>query len=412
VKLKAFAAALLLSSTALAQTPPAEAPKPPPPQFTFALHGFVSVSGAYQDGTYFLSEGQQAISAGVEPNNDKKSLTFDVRQSRFNFSVKGPQVLNGATPTAVLELDFFQGFGGGAYGDASLLNRLRLAYSELNWGKHRLQFGQQNDLIFAMAPTSLSHIAFPLGYFTGNLGWRRPGVFGFHQVGTKDLGVELAWEVARSSWQDAAAAIGAGSVDPANNPGGISLAEASTLPALEGRVTVTSGKLLSAFVAAHYNQVDVSGIGGGTPAATKTFNVTSYHAGAKVTAGPLTVAATGFTGKNVASLIGNFAEFKLQANGDDVSTFGFWAQAGFNLTKELSVWALYGEQKPNEDDAKAAGFTRLKNDTMNAQVIYRDGGYGLSAEWINFKTKMRAAATAPYEDEKANQFMASATYFF
>ncbi len=33
-----------------------------------------------------------------------------------------------------------------------------------------------------MAPTSLSHIGFPLGYFTGNTGWRRPGIFGYHNL--------------------------------------------------------------------------------------------------------------------------------------------------------------------------------------------------------------------------------------
>ena len=31
---------------------------------------------------------------------------------------------------------------------------------------------------------------------------------------------------------------------------------------------------------------------------------------------------------------------------------------------------------------------------MNVIAMYRDGGYGLSAEWINFKTTYATAATS------------------
>src|SRR5512146_3222234 len=195
VKLTAFLAALLLATAAQAQQ--ASTTASTSSGWTFALHGFVSMSTGYQDGSFSFSEGQQSLlsttGAGLQ---DKGSWTADVRQSRFNFSVKGPQVLGGATPTAVLEIDFFNGFGAGNYGDVSLLNRMRLAYSELNWGAGKLQLGQQNDLVFAMAPTSLSHIAFPLGYYTGNIGWRRPGGFGYYTLAVAPAAkIEFAGEV-------------------------------------------------------------------------------------------------------------------------------------------------------------------------------------------------------------------------
>jgi len=470
VRLKALGAALLFSTTALAQTPPADAPKtstpegagaapqaapaPPPvtpappsaqivapvtpaapaapaaPAFTFALKGFVSMSAAWQNGGYFLSEGQQSLSATTpaSPFIDKNSLTFDVRQSRFNFSVKGPQVLHGATPSAVLELDFFQGFGGGNFGDVSLLNRMRTAYSELSWanGTQRVQLGQQNDLIFAMAPTSLSHIGFPLGYFTGNLGWRRPGIFGFHNFAVnKDAKVEVAWEVGRSQWADAAATIGGASVDPAlggttaaggSQALGISRGEASGLPAVEGRVTFTWGKLFNVWGAAHYNQVDLTGVGGVSNAAPRTLNVNSYHVGAKLVYAGLTLAATGFTGQNVSPLIGQFIDFKIgPASNPDVETTGYWAQAGYNLTKEFSVWGFYGNQKPKKADAERAGLARIENTTTNVIAMYRDGGYGLSGEWINFQTKnatYTSGLISSTRTSKADQFMLTANYFF
>ncbi len=406
------------------------------------------MSAAWQSGSFFLSEGQQSLAAATPAPGtlvDKNSLTFDVRQSRFNFSVKGPQVLFGATPSAVLEIDFYGGNTGGNFGNVSILPRMRTAYSELNWGNNRLQLGQQNDLIFAMAPTSLSHIGFPLGYFTGNTGWRRPGLFGFHNLPVnKDVKVEFAWEVGRSQWADngvcavtdvdpttpgnqpvgACAGIGAGQSAAAN---GITLGEASAAPAVEGRFALSYGKLLTAFVAGHYNQVDLTGVGVTTAAVVNSISVTSYNAGAKLffdQMKPFTVTlqGTGFVGKNVSPLIGDFIGFRLGSlQNPDVETIGWWGQAGLGFDK-FSVWALYGDQKPNRTDAGRAAATggRLENKTKNVIAMYRDGGYGLSAEWINFKTTNAVTFTGAGDarrvdttsESKADQFMLTANYFF
>lgn len=438
MKLTAFVAAVLLGTTAMAQTPP-PAEKP---TWTFALKGFVSMSAAYQSGSFLLSEGQQSLASNTNATStatvpDKTSLTFDVRQTRLNFSVQGPKVLFGATPTGVVELDFMQGFGPGNFGDVSLLNRLRLAYSELNWGNHKLQLGQQNDLVFAMAPVSLSHIAFPLGYFTGNIGWRRPGVFGYHNIPlSPDMKVEAAWEIGRSQWADAGATAGAPTVSvgqaQAGTPGGITLGEASAAPAVEGRITFGYSKLLTAFVGAHWQQIDTGGYGNGNAVATKhTLNTTAYNAGVKVTVPVaddmlLTVAGTGFSGINTGPLITNFTTaakaFQFgTVNGEDVATMGWWAQAGFNLTKEFSLWAFYGMQSMDKTDFVRAGYganSAYENATTNVIAMYRDGGYGLSVEWINFNTKYSTTvdtATNTIIDNhssKSDQYMFTANYFF
>ncbi len=460
MKLTAFIAALLLATSALAQTAapapapdaatpapaatPAAAPAAPAaPAFKFALKGFVSMSAAYQTGSFILSEGQQSLGSATKAASatspaDKDSLTFDVRQSRFNFSVQGPKVLMGATPTGVMEIDFMQGFGGGNYGDVSLLNRLRVAYGELNWGNHKLQLGQQNDLIFAMAPTSLSHIAFPLGYFTGNIGWRRPGIFGYHTLALpSDLKVEAAWEVGRSQWADAATTAGAPTVSVGGaqsaQPGGINLGEASGAPAVEGRVTVGYAKLLTAFVGAHWQQVDLTGYGDGNAVATNgkhSVNTTAFNGGVKLTVPvsgdmALSIAGTGFTGKNVAPLIANFTTaakaFNLGPLGEDVTTMGWWAQAGFNLTKEFSLWGFYGAQAIDKKDFVRAGYganSAYEGNTTNVIAMYREGGMGLSAEWIHFATKYSTTVDPATSTITANrtstsdQYMATANYFF
>jgi hypothetical protein len=488
-----FIASLLIGSTALAQTAPAApanpepapaappaaaapapaapapapAAKPAAPAFTFALHGFVSMSAAYQRGAFLLSEGQQSLASATaaSPVNDRNSLNFDVRQSRFNFSVKGPQVLAGATPTAVMELDFMQGFGAGNFGEVSLLNRLRVLYSELAWTNNRIQIGQQNDLIFALAPTSLSHIAFPLGYFTGNIGWRRPGVFGYHTLRlSNDFSLEGAWEVGRSQWADTAGCVIMANTPPSTPPagttacsgvggaaaangGGISLGEASGGPAVEGRVTANWAKWGNVWVAAHFNNVDLSGYGNGPGqglGTTHSVAVLAYNAGVKI-AVPLpndmglTLQGTGFIGKNLQPLIASFdtgtgpisatngvGAFRLGTQDDpDVQSSGWWAQAGLNLTKEFSFWAFYGMQEINHKDfvrsfVNNVTAPRYENETTNILAMYREGGYGISLEWINFKTKNTSAAGMDpvnltintHRIAESNQFMATANYFF
>jgi hypothetical protein len=424
VKAKAFVAALLIGAASLAQ---AQAPAAPaaPPQFTFALHGFASGSICGQTGVAGPFVGCQAsLFAAGDAATDGSTFTGDVRQTRLNFSVKGPAVLGGAIPQGVVEIDFFQGFGGGNFGNVSLMNRMRLAYAELNYGSTRFAFGQLNDLIVPMIPASLSHIAFPLGYGTGTIGWRRPGVWGFHTFGG-DTKFEFAWMVGRSQWADigaggAAAANGIGQ-NNANYPGGYTLGEASALPAVEARFSLTSGKMLTAFVAGHWNQVDTNGYGTGGG---KELDVMAGNAGFRLTPGPLTVAATGFTGKNLGPLIGTYFQFNTitgtgtATTAEDVGSWGYWAQVGFNLTKEFSLWAFYGHsQVSSMGDAAAAGFARTKNTTYNAIAQYRDGGFGFSVEWIRFITEagVPTAATRSYaglNDVTGTQFIATANYFF
>jgi hypothetical protein len=461
-----IAAAVILawSAVAQAQTPqsppppeqgkPTEPPKPTPPPVKFEFHGFVSGSVYAQDANLGVSEGQHTLYVNAPtrtlpaPNTDRLVTGGDVRQSRFNFSLAGPQVFGGATPKAVLEFDWFGGFGSGSFGSVSLAPRLRLAYAELNWGAHRIQFGQNLDLTFAMAPTSLSHIAQPIGYGTGNIGWRRPGIFGFHTFGEKSgMNGELAWEVGRSQWQDAAAGsaanppatvgatgIGNNTCTPNNpvantgDPYGNCLGNASGLPAVQVRLTLANSTMFSAFTAVHWNRVDRSGVNANetrTGGISSDLDVLAWNVGAKAVTGPLTLAATGFTGKNLGPLVGSIVGQFTPINRGDVHEMGGWVQAGYNFTKELSLWGFIGVDKPNRNDATAANFTRLQNVTSSGMLQYRDGGYAIGLEYFHFYTTTRippvaasagpppvAAQPAIVQGLSGNQVVLSGNYFF
>ncbi|HZZ83609.1 MAG TPA: hypothetical protein VFE30_03645 [Anaeromyxobacteraceae bacterium] len=436
MRLRLLAIATLLSWSAAASAAETDTTSPCPP-FTFALHGFVSGSVYGQDANFGPSEGQQSLYLNPQtpglhaPNQDRLVLGGDVRQSRFNFSVAGPKVFGGATPKAVLEVDFFGGFGSGNFGDVSLTQRLRWAYAELNWGDHRVLFGQTNDLIFTIAPVSLAHIAFPYGYGSGNIGWRRPGVFGFDNFklggGTN---LEFAWEVGRSQWADAGG-IGNSTVTPTTGAAaggdqyGFNMGEGSAMPAVEGRLTLSQGPTWQVFTTGHWNRVDRKGVDQPTVFTKyKDLDVVALNAGAKLNVGPLSLAATGYTGKNLAPLVGNFLQFQANDIGD-IHEMGGWVQAGLNLTKELSVWGYAGVAKPKAEDAYAAKLGKIQNVTTAGMLQYRDGGYAIGLEWIHMYTQTRvyqsASTTAPVTAAQAaqlstglsgNQVLLSGNYFF
>jgi hypothetical protein len=237
----------------------------------------------------------------------------------------------------------------------------------------------------------------------------------------------------------------------AGTGGGINYGEASEGPAVEGRITMSYAKYLTAFVGAHYNNVDLSGYasngGAQSLGTTHSIQVVAYNAGAKLTL-PLpmpgmaiTLAATGFTGQNLQPLIANLdtgaanrSDFPTSGLGGgifrlgtqdhpDIRSQGYWAQLGLNLSKELSLWGFYGNQAIDEKDFVRSRGTpgaaaRYDNTTTNVIAMYRDGGYGLSVEWIEFATKNALA----YDDTNlkitnhrtahSDQFMFTANYFF
>lgn len=436
VRVKASVAAVVFSwaTGSLAQT----AAPTQPPAFRLEVHGFTTGSVYAQDASLNLGGGQGALWVNPQsptapaPKEDRLVLGGDVRQTRFNFSVVGPQVFDGATPKALLEIDFFGNFGSGPYGNVSLSPRMRLAYAELNWGATRIQFGQNNDLIIAMIPVSLAHIAYPVSYGSGSVGWRRVAVWGYHTFGDikdKDATkVEFAWEVGRSQWNDSGAVgtatcsaaapcvgngIGQSSVGASGDVYGNSLGAASGLPAVEARLSLLGGQTYSAWIAGHYNKVDRSGQGASpTTSATgisSDLDVIVGNVGAKVVAGPLTVLGSAFVGKNTAPLVGSFIQFSGRG---DVHEWGAWIQAGYNFTKELSLWGYIGSEQLNRNEGLAASFKVLGETTSGALLQYRDGGYAVGAEWFHFRTATVAPVAGLDTTLNGNQLLLSGNYFF
>jgi hypothetical protein len=391
------AALLAAAGTTAAQ----DAPK-------FEFHGFVGGSVFSEHGGLSSGGGQGAWVATSQAT-DKDQIGGDVRQTRLNFSLTGAPIFEGATPRAFAEIDFFGGNTGGNFGDVSIAPRLRVAYAELKLAKTgtMVRAGQDHDLILGIVlPQTVGHVAFPLSYSNGTIGWRRPG-FGVYQTlpVPGDMKVEIAASVGRSQW-DAAA--------PADIPAGEKLAPsgaASNLPAFQARLKL-QGKIFEAFVAGHYNETDINGAGvGGADTTLKTQAIT---AGGKVSYMGATLQGAGYVGQNLATLAGNllqfhnFAALTLPGGPADIDEMGGWAQLGYNITPTVSAWALAGFANPDDKDLARAGMTRSRNSTFSGMLRYQSKGYAAGVEYSAFRTRYTNAK----DPVEANQLMLSGMYFF
>jgi len=410
------------AATAVAQDKPA---------FDFQLHGFVAGSVFAQDAKLGASYGQDALFVGtLQPTQDRLVLSGDVRETRLNFSIKGPKVFTDFTPTGIVEIDFFGGDGAGARGGQSVFPRLRLAIVRLASKSLTVDVGQDNVLLVSQIPASVSHIAFPWSYAAGTIGWRWPGV----RVGyTTDLGdgmaLNLAAEVRRGAWNDNGGL--PGSVNCSPTPGadgrlpctivtgaapsfGISAGEAG-FPMVEARATLTlkSPFAIMAYLTGHYDSKDLSGFGDAFTAPKRdTMDSYAGQVGFKVTPGSFTLAGNAWVGLNMGHMLGHSLQFN---NAGNVHGLGGWIQAGYNVSKEFSAWLGTGIDAPAgsyQEFFNTTGFSRIQNNISALMLRYTDGPYSLGAEWFHWWTKLKGATAAASGTAEGNQLIVTALFAF
>jgi hypothetical protein len=413
--------------------PLARAADETPSPWKFEFHGFVTASVYTQDQVFSNGQGQGLMYAAplpvnaalppagtntaASPKKTDRLYSGDVRNSRFAFSMAGPKVFDGAAqPRAYLEFDLFGPYNSGAYGTDQPIPRLRVAYAELKFGASNLQIGQQNQLVVPQIPTSISHIANPVTYGAGTIGWRTPGV---RYSYTLDFGdkLELAAEAVKNLWSGNAAAAGVGAP---NTPAVIGQGEASGMPMFQARAKL-DGKggdfAYSAYLVGVYHEVDLSGFGGVLTPPTvggklvKSFAGTVIEVGGKATwSNMVTLAVNYYTGNGTANMLGS------QLNFGDIKDTGYWAMLSGNFTKEMSLMLVYGANTPDKADLRAwAGVTgnnaRLATTTMGGMFKYQDGGYALGLEGYQLKSDYSTGANSQVST-KGTQVLLTGAYFF
>jgi hypothetical protein len=385
----------------------AAAPAPPvfssAPGVSVALHGFVSASAFSQNKSFTYGNGQNALFP--VPGSTGSLSGVDIRNTRFWLDFSGAKFAGNWSGGGRIEMDFFGGFNGtGAYSQQQATPRLRQAYMDLTNAETgtTVRIGQQWDLMFPIdsSPTSLAHIAFPLGFGAGYGGWRFPGVVVMQDLNHGTTGAKWRLDLGafEGSWNG-----------PGNNLNYLTAGSAGFRPQIEARLHVQDKDWL-AYFAAHYSQVDLRGVGGTAPTPIKSA-VTSvgYEIGGQWKPGPWTFKGLVYTGNGLGEIFGAMSQF-----GDIKETGGF-LQAGYSFTPNWSAYALYAYSKPNTDDVihwlgnGSTGLLRNRQTALSLQ--YTAGAYDLSVEWMHDKLD----STSKGVDRKTtsgNQVSVNALYHF
>lgn len=386
---------------------------------TLTIKGFISASFFAQDNQFTFGNGQNA-EWPTPPQGvvDRWFEGGDVRNTRLTLVFDGPKVAGDWKAGGTLELDFFGGFNGtGGFANSQPVPRLRLAFAEISNGSTTIRIGQDWSPLFGnvaspgpskagAGPVSLSHIAFPLGYGSGDIGWRFPGIFIFQTLTPKDAPVNADLELAvmQGSWNTP------GSTNDNTTAGNAS----SPQYELRGNVGGKLGKgTWSAYVVGHYDNKDLSGAN----ASAKNDKLTgsAYELGTKIQQGPVMFQGSFYSGHSIAQNFGALAQFQ---NGvaaglpgrDRIFSEGGWAQVGYDFTPNWSLFGFWGMDDPKDNDIKAlAAAARDKNTMYAGMVRWRTGPYALGFEYLQ---SVLTTGVAPKVRTRGQQIALSTLFNF
>lgn len=424
---QAQVAATQAQTTAQAtQTKVEAAPKPQfttAPGLSVALHGFVDATVFGQDKTFInYGNGQNAEipappTAANKANGYTGSLSgADIRNTRFWLDFTGAKLNDDWNGSGRIEMDFFGGNNGtGAYAQQQPIPRLRQAYMDIinpNWGT-TVRIGQMWDLMFPLenTPTSLSHIAFPLGYGSGVVGWRYPGVMLMQDLNHGSQGVKWRFDVAvlEGNWSGPQNVAGNATTNYLN--GGA----AHFKPQVEARLHAQSSNWL-AYATVHYSEIDLHGVGDIAPKPPRdSLNSFGYDLGGQWKPGPWTFKGLIYAGRALGEIFGAMSQF------GNIKEAGGFVQASYNFTPKWSVNGFYAAARPNREDvlawtapgtAAAPGTALLRNNMSALSVQYASGNYELGVEWLYDDIRYQLKNSQSSHTTDGNQVSFSAMYKF
>ncbi len=374
------------------------------PGISVAFHGFVNATAFSQSRPFNFGNGQNA--EWPTPGGDGRLSGVDIRNTRFWFDISGAKMGNNWTGGGRLEFDLFGGNNGtGAYAGQQPIPRLRQAYMDLDNAATgtKIRIGQQFDLLFPLdsVTDSVAHVAFPLGFGTGMIGWRYPGIVVMQDLNHGTTGAK---------WRLDVGAFSGNWTGPGSTTNFLTGGNAGFRPQVEARLNVAGSNWL-AYLVGHYSEIDLSGVGGTTSTAAmpkSEIKSSAVALGGTFKPGPWNLKGFVYTGKGLGQNFGALSQF------GDISETGGYAQVGYSFTKNWSVNAIYSMDKPDKDDVIAwMGFGSsglLRNRQAALNLIYANGPYKFGVEAMHDKldTTDGTATTTT----SGNQVSVSAQYTF
>ena len=368
---------------------------------TVEIHGFINLTTFWQDQDFFFGNGQ-AAELPLGTGNSKSG--FDARATRLWLIIHGPSTSGGWTTMARVEGDFFGGnHGTSPYSSSQEIPRMRQAYFGLTspGGRTSVTIGQQWDLVFPITavPKSYTHIAFPLGFGNGMVGWRFPGVVLHQKLNTPEKG--------GAQWRFDVGAFTGQWDGPGSNTNFDTAGNVGFRPQIEARISVGSGHF-SAWGTGYYSNQNLENMPAGAPSQ-GTLSSYLVEVGANWHPGDWSLLGAVYTGKAIGQEFGSMAQF------GDISDKGGYVQGGYSFTKHWAAYATYTTDRPNEGDViqwmNYGSSGRLKSQQFALSLNYTDGPWGWGVEVLHalLTTTTTGVDRATHV---GNQLSVSAIYHF
>ena len=264
-------------------------------------------------------------------------------------------------------------------------------------------------------PGSLSHIANPVTYGAGTIGWRTPGVRFTQLVPVDDMKLELAVEAVKNKWsQRGGRRRRRRDPDPGRHRLRRGLGHAHVPGAAPSWTARPATSTYMAYLVGVYDKIDLNGFGDGVAipawATGKTSIDRQRHRGRRqARPSPRSPSPANFyTGKTTGNMLGSQLVF------GDVKDTGYWVQLAGNFTKELSLNVAYGADTPDKADIRRVGRQR-RSASRTPSWAACSSTRTAATPWASSTGRTSPPtppAPPPSTDTDAMQVIATAAYFF
>ena len=164
----------------------------------------------------------------------------------------------------------------------------------------------------------------------------------------------------------------------------------------------------STYIVGHLDEKDLSGAGAsaGTATTNDRLQGTAVEIGAKFQFGPVMIQGNGYTGHSIGQQFGMLTQFgKIQSTGG-------WAQIGFDMSKNWSLFGFWGVEDPKDSDVIASGNNRLRNSMYAGMLRWKAGPIAIGAEYLYGSLKTIASTASGDQRVNGKQISLSALYNF
>lgn len=314
-------------------------------------YGYFKLDMSYD--TNLMSVGNFARWAILNSEDAIPTTNITANQSRFGMNITKGDI------SGKVEIDF--------YGVGSAENKggvlLRKAYTEAKFDKFTIRAGQDSDIISPLVPSTVNY---PVAWWAGNIGYRRPMVKVF---GNRNL---FSWNVGLAR-----------NIEGDIGDDGINDGIAGVIPEFQGRLAATLMDNYTFGISGHFAQMDDTNLG--------KYESWSGNVDLNLVITPtITISGEAFVGSNIARMLGGIAN---ASTVDGIETQGGWVNIKIKPNKDLSLSAGISMDDPCDCDLENG--MRSKN-TMIFANFYKDilQGFLVGLEVSNWTTEYKNMDTA------------------